>query len=108
MAGPTLEAALAALSPASLAVTAERIGQLVRERERLATALSRSTRVRRVFPSDANFLLVQFDDAGAALQKLRDAGVLVRDFRGQSGLGEVLRLTVGTPSQNDLMIRSLT
>jgi histidinol-phosphate aminotransferase len=108
VAGPTLEAALAALSPAALAVTAERIGQLVCERERLAAALSRSTRVSRVFPSDANFLLVQFDDAGAALQKLRDAGVLVRDFRGQSGLGEVLRLTVGTPSQNDLMIRSLT
>jgi len=108
VAGPTLEAALAALTPAALTVTTERIGQLLRERERLAAALSRSAQVRRVFPSDANFLLVQFDDAGAALQKLRDAGVLVRDFRGQSGLGEALRLTVGTPHQNDLMIRSLT
>jgi histidinol-phosphate aminotransferase len=108
VAGPTLDAALAALSPASLAVTTARIGELVRERGRLAAALSRSKRVRRVFPSDANFLLVQFDDAGAALQSLQDSGVLVRDFRRQSRLVEALRLTVGTPVQNDLMIRSLT
>jgi histidinol-phosphate aminotransferase len=108
VAGPTLEAALAALTAAALTVTTERIGQLLRERERLAAALSRSAQVRRVFPSDANFLLVQFDDAGAALQRLRDAGVLVRDFSGQPGLGEALRLTVGTPPQNDVMIRSLT
>ena len=97
-----------ALSPAALAVTTERVGQLLRERERIAAALSRSARVCRVFPSDANFLLVQFDDAGAALLRLRDAGLLVRDFRGQYGLGEALRLTVGTPPQNDVMIRSLT
>jgi histidinol-phosphate aminotransferase len=108
VAGPTLDAALAALSPASLAVTTARIGELVRERGRLAAALSRSKRVRRVFPSDANFLLVQFDDAGAALQSLQDSCVLVRDFRRQSGLVEALRLTVGTPVQNDLIIRSLT
>lgn len=108
VAGPTLGAALAALSPAALAVTTERVGQLLSERERIAAALSRSARVCRVFPSDANFLLVQFDDAGAALLRLRDAGLLVRDFRGQYGLGEALRLTVGTPPQNDVMIRSLT
>jgi histidinol-phosphate/aromatic aminotransferase/cobyric acid decarboxylase-like protein len=63
--------------------------------------------VRKVWPSDANFLLVDFDDAGAALGRLHAAGVLVRDFRGYHGLGEALRLTVGTPGQNDLMLRSL-
>jgi histidinol-phosphate aminotransferase len=105
--GPTLDAALAALTPATLAVTQARVLSLIAERQRLATGLSRLAVVRKVWPSDANFLLVDFDDAGAALGRLHAAGVLVRDFRGYHGLGEALRLTVGTPGQNDLMLRSL-
>ena len=106
--GPTLDAALAALTPAALAVTRERTALLVAERERLAARLARATGVRRIHRSEANFLLVEFDDAGAALARLQAAGLLVRDFRGYQGLGDALRLTVGTPDQNELMLRSLS
>jgi histidinol-phosphate aminotransferase len=105
--GPTVDAALAALSPAALAVTAERVRALVAERRRLAAGLSGLPGVRKVWPSAANFLLVDFDDAGTALGRLHAARLLVRDFRGHHGLGESLRLTVGTPAQNDLLLRSL-
>jgi histidinol-phosphate aminotransferase len=39
---------------------------------------------------------------------LAAVGLIVRDFRGKSGLGEAIRITVGTPEQNDRIIRSLS
>lgn len=107
MAQPTIEAALRALQPPALAVARERIATTVAERARLAAALAPLPAVLRVWPSAANFLLVEFRDAGAALRAIMDAGLIVRDFRGSAGLGEALRLTIGSPEQNDRLIRSL-
>jgi histidinol-phosphate aminotransferase len=107
MAQPTVEAALKALQAPAQAVARERIVATVAERARLAAALAPLPAVRRVWPSAANFLLVEFVDAGAALRAIMDAGLIVRDFRGAAGLGEALRLTIGTPEQNDRLIRSL-
>jgi histidinol-phosphate aminotransferase len=104
---PTIEAAARALEPAGLAVARERIALLITERERLAAALARSPRVRRVYPSAANFLLVELDDPAAALDATLRAGLLIRDVRGQHALGRCLRVSVGAPEQNDRLIRSL-
>jgi histidinol-phosphate aminotransferase len=107
MAQPTVEAALQALQPPAQAVARERIVATIAERARLAAALAPLPAVVRVWPSAANFLLVEFRDAGAALRAIMDAGLIVRDFRGTAGLGEALRLTIGTPEQNDRLLRSL-
>lgn len=101
--------ALAALQPAALAKTAERIALLCGERERLAAAFAASAKIQKVWPSDANFLLVDFKDPNAALRALADLHFVVRDFRNKRGLGPgALRITVGSPAQNDALIRSLT
>lgn len=105
--GPTLEASLAAMRPDALAVTAQRVSLLRQERERLAAGLARCRGVTRIWPSAANFLLVEWRDAADALARLRAAGLLVRDFRGYDGLGQALRLTVGSPAQNDRMLEVL-
>jgi histidinol-phosphate aminotransferase len=101
------EAALAALTPAALAVTRQRVTAIVSERERLAAALRDVAVVRKVHASDANFLLVEFKSATDALERLQTVGLLVRNFRGKSKLGEVLRITVGTPEQNLRLIATL-
>jgi histidinol-phosphate aminotransferase len=106
--GPTLRASMAAMRPAALAVTAGRIALLRSERERLAARLHALPAVAKVWPSAANFLLVEFQDAADALARLRAAGVLVRDFRGYDGLGQALRLTIGSPEQNDRMLEVLS
>lgn len=103
----TLRASLAAMAPGALAVTAERVALLRRERERLAAGLAGARGFVRVWPSVANFLLVEWTDAADALARLRAAGLLVRDFRGYDGLGQALRLTVGSPAQNDRMLEVL-
>jgi len=97
-----------AMQTSALAVTHERVALLVRERERLRRALAHSPWLNRVWASDANFLLVEATDGGAVLARLAEVGLIVRDFRGKSGLGEAIRITVGTPEQNDRIIRSLS
>lgn len=107
LAQPTVEAAIAALEPPQLEIMRTRRDDILRERERVAAALAGCSGVRRVWPSDANFLLVEFSDAGAALARIAAAGLIVRDFRGTAGLGEALRITIGTPAQNSRMLDSL-
>ncbi len=104
----TVEAALLALSPSQLFASRERVALLCRERDRIASRLARSAAVLRVWPSDANFLLVDFENAENALARFTAAGLLVRDQRRQGGLERALRITVGTPEQNDRIIASLT
>lgn len=108
LAQPTVEAALAALDPRQLQIMQLRRDDILRERARVAAALPGKSCVRRVLPSEANFVLVEFDDAGAALARIAGAGLIVRDFRGLPGVGEALRITIGTPPQNDRMLDSLT
>jgi histidinol-phosphate aminotransferase len=102
-----MAAALAALAPAPLALTRARIEATRRERARLASALGGLPCVRRVYASDANFLLARFADASAALNALGAAGIAVRDQRAHPALGDALRITVGTPEENRRVIASL-
>lgn len=104
---PTIEAALAALSPAGLERCRARVDLLVEERGRLATALATLPLVERVWPSDANFLLVECADADRVLDSGIRGGLLVRDVRRQPGLGRCLRVTVGTPEENARLLASL-
>ena len=60
-----------------------------------------------MWPSEANIVLVEFEDAAGALAKARAAGLLVRDVRAQPGLERALRITVGTPEQNRRLVRAL-
>ncbi|HEX6637685.1 MAG TPA: aminotransferase class I/II-fold pyridoxal phosphate-dependent enzyme, partial [Steroidobacteraceae bacterium] len=102
----TIEAVLATLSPAQLVIQRERVAQVRAERERLRIALSAARGVRRAWPSVANFLLVDFDEPEAVLAAARNAKLLIRDMRTVSP--QSLRISVGTPEQNDRLIRSLS
>ena len=104
---PCSELALQALSPAALAQTAERVAEVRGERARLQAALARVPGVRRVYPSQGNFLLVRFADAEAAWQALLEAGVVVRDQRAAPQLEDALRISIGTPEQNARVLAAL-
>lgn len=104
---PCLGPALCALSPPALERTRVRVDEVKRERARLHRALARLACVRRVYPSQANFLLARFVDAAAALAALSSEGIVVRDMRAMPGLHDALRITVGTPGQNDAVVAAL-
>jgi histidinol-phosphate aminotransferase len=104
---PSATLALAALSDAAQKESRERIATLVRERQALLKSLPGIHGVRRVYPSEANFLLVRFDDPGAAFDKLLRSGVVVRDMRAMPQLEDALRISVGAPDENAAMIEAL-
>lgn len=104
---PSATLALAALSDAAQKESRARIATLVQERKALLKSLSGIASVRRVYPSEGNFLLVRFDDPTAAFDRLLKSGVVVRDMRAMPQLGDALRISVGTPEENATMIRAL-
>lgn len=84
-----------------------RVDAIVNERERMYTALTAMTGVT-VWPSGANFLLMRTDrDAKQVWHGLVEAGVLVRDASSWRGLEGCLRVSVGTPEENDAFLASL-
>jgi len=104
---PCAELALQALAPVALASTRERIAEVKRERTNLQQALAILPGVRKVYPSQGNFLLVRFDDAEVAWRALLAAGVVVRDQRGAPQLDDALRISLGTPEQNARIVAAL-
>lgn len=104
---PSVTLGVAGLSADARAATAERVDIVRRERTRLQQALRELPGVLRVYPSDANFLLVRFRDAEAVFHALLAAGIVVRDQRAARGLGDALRITIGTPEQNERVLSVL-
>jgi histidinol-phosphate aminotransferase len=85
----------------------DRVRRLVRERERVAAELDLIDGVT-VFSSGANFLLFRPDgDGHERWQQMVDQGVLVRDFSRWPRLEGCLRVTIGTPAENDAFLAAL-
>ncbi|NND09196.1 MAG: histidinol-phosphate transaminase [Saprospiraceae bacterium] len=85
--------------------TKEVIALLVKERQRLTTSLKALASVVKIYPSDANFLLVRFKDHQMVFDALKQQGVIVRDRSNALGCRDCLRITVGTPAENDLVVK---
>ncbi len=85
----------------------QEVGVLVNERDRLESVLPRYAFIRKVFPSDANFLLVRVDDADGLYNYLLEKGIIVRNRTRVPGCAGCLRLTVGLPEENDALLRAL-
>jgi len=81
---------------------------LLQERARLQNLLSEMQCVEKIYPTDANFLLVKVSDANAIYGHLVKMGVIVRNRHTVTLCGNCLRITVGTPSENDTLINTLS
>ena len=83
------------------------VKKIVSDRTRLYESLARVEGVR-VWPSEGNFVLVRMAGASRVRERLRDErSILVRDFSYAPGLADCLRITVGTPEENDAVIEAL-
>lgn len=84
----------------------ERTNSILSERERLSVELAKRPGVQ-VFPSHANFVLARVPDTLALWKKLAEKGVLVRKFAAPPVLTHCLRITVGSPEENDAFLKTL-
>ena len=85
----------------------DHIAEICSERERVAAALGKMSIVQRIYPSDANFLLVRFDDADATYDYLIQKGIIVRNRNRVKGCEGCLRITIGLKEENEKLIKSL-
>ncbi|MGA2187462.1 MAG: histidinol-phosphate transaminase [Steroidobacteraceae bacterium] len=107
LAQPTIEAALRALRQGELAASGARLEALLAEREYLRRRLQSSPLVAKIWPSDANFLLIDCHDADRFMRVSNAAGLIVRDLRANPALPDSLRVSVGTRAQNDALADSV-
>ena len=104
LAQPAVEAALRALEPDELAAAQARLDGLLAEREYLARGLAKSPLVEKVWPSFANFLLIECRDADRFMSNTTAGGLIVRDLRAHALLPRALRISVGTRAHNDALL----
>jgi histidinol-phosphate aminotransferase len=102
-----LTQAVAPLLLAEGALLAEQAATLKGERERVRAALAALPGVE-MFPTRTNFVLARVPDGPRWFDGLRGAGILVKNLHGWHPLlGNCLRITVGTPAENDALIAAL-
>ena len=80
------------------------VAEIKAQRALVAGKLTALPAVRKVWPSEANFLLVKVDDADAAYSRLIDGGIIVRNRSRVPGCSGCLRITIGTPEENVKLI----
>jgi histidinol-phosphate aminotransferase len=107
LAQPAVEAALRALEPPEHAAGLARLEGLLAERAYLGQGLAASPLVDRVWPSDANFLLIDCRDADRFMSNALAGGLIVRDLRAHPALPRSLRVSVGTRAQNDALLHCI-
>lgn len=81
--------------------------KIMEERERLAKELARFSIVKKVFPSEANFLLVRFEEPETVYRFLMGRGIIVRNRSSLPLCEGCLRITIGTPAQNERLLTHL-
>jgi histidinol-phosphate aminotransferase len=102
---PVVRAALDALAPTAIAAARQSALDLVGERRRLTAALSKLPHVRKIWPSDANFLLTEVTDSARVMSIARSAGLVIRDR--SKDVPNTVRITIGTRAENDFVLETL-
>ncbi|MFI2743412.1 histidinol-phosphate transaminase [Zhouia sp. PK063] len=85
----------------------QEITSILEEREKLMDTLRAINYIEKIYPTDANFVLVKVDDANLRYQQLIEQGVVIRNRTTQPLCENTLRLTVGTSNENAQLIKAL-
>ncbi|MDZ7633163.1 MAG: histidinol-phosphate transaminase [Bacteroidales bacterium] len=101
----TLDAGLRSLEAEE--ATNQQIALIISERERMSRKLAGMAGIIKVWPSDANFILTEVDSPKELYAYLLRCGIVVRDRSSLPGCEGCLRITVGTPPQNEALLDAL-
>lgn len=79
----------------------------IEEKEGLLKALVQVSYIEKIYPSDANFILIKVDNAEKRYSQLLQNGIVVRNRSSQALCENTLRITIGTKSENEKLITTL-
>jgi histidinol-phosphate aminotransferase len=105
LATPVVECVEDALEEEQLVLTERAVAEIIRERQRLIHAIEGFAFVRKVWPSDGNFFLIEVDDPNKILNRCEEHHVLLRYFGGP--LASCIRISVGSADENSRLLRAL-
>jgi histidinol-phosphate aminotransferase len=83
------------------------VQKLIEEREKMVKYLSKLHFVSKIYPSDANFLLVKVTDARGIYNYLVESGIIVRDRSKIHLCDNSLRITIGTMEEDNVLLQAL-
>lgn len=83
------------------------IMSLINERELLVRSLDQVTFIKKIYPSNTNFVMIKVDDASKRYQQLIENGIVIRNRTTQPLCENCLRLTIGTTEENMKLIETL-
>ena len=83
------------------------IEQINQQKELLINQLKKNKYVDKIFPSDANFVLVKFKNGKYLYDELVKKGIILRDRSGQLNLQNCIRITIGNEEENNILIKEL-
>ena len=83
------------------------VSEIITEREKLRQGLAKIDSVQKVYPSDANFLLVKITNARGVYDALVKKGIIVRDRSNVILCEDCLRITIGTQQENQILLNEL-
>ena len=86
----------------------DKVAEIKQQRALVVDALAESSVVKKIYPSDANFLLVEVEDADAMYDFLISKGIIVRNRNRVRGCEGCLRITIGLPEENERLLESIS
>jgi len=105
----SIEAAFHVLSPEIRTIAMDNIFKLIDERKRMEDALPKaSTQIKHIYPSDANFLLIEMEHARDFIAHCAAHNFILRDFSQNPETKDCIRLSIGLPEDNDRVLDLLS
>lgn len=80
---------------------------IIEQKQLLETALKEITFIEKIYPSDANFILIKVDDATKRYNELIEKGIVIRNRTNDDLCKNCLRITVGTEEENEKLLEKL-
>ena len=85
----------------------QQVLQIRAEKERIISEIKALTLIKKVYPSNANFFLAKVDNSSKRYKQLIERGIVVRNPSKNVNCANTLRITVGTPEENNALISAL-
>lgn len=85
----------------------QQVHQIRTEKERVNNEISSLGFIKKIYPSNANFFLVKVDSSSKRYKQLIERGIVVRNPSKNMNCANTLRITVGTPEENNALISAL-
>ena len=85
----------------------KQVSEILDERSKLISKISAYQFVKKVFPTEANFVLVKVDNADHLYNYLLSKGIVARNRTRQFRCEGCIRFTIGTPVENQILLKAL-